>query len=88
MRPGSTITLAPSFMRAVRAAMNVIATMGSRVGALTRSVTQSESNPRRSDASTKFARSTPPAGTPSPIRIFMPATYRAEFGASAVGPCR
>ena len=43
LRPGSTITLAPTFSLRVRAAAQVMATMGSRVGELARSDTHSES---------------------------------------------
>ena len=50
------MTAGPNLRRWVRPAANAIATIGSSVAAVARSLTQSESKPRRSKSSTTVAK--------------------------------
>src|SRR5690606_12936795 len=77
LRPGRTSTLVPSFNRRVRPAATARPTNGSGAGPVRRSLSHSESKPRRSSPSTTAGnRSASPAGvcvpSPKPMRTFTP----------------
>src|SRR5690606_26323503 len=77
LRPGRTSTLVPSFNRRVRPAATARPTNGSGAGPARRSLSHSESKPRRSSRSTSAeTRSASPAGvcvpSPKPMRTFTP----------------
>jgi hypothetical protein len=70
------MTAVPTLSLWVRAIVKVIATSGSRLGPLIRSVNHKESNPSRSSSSTMWPSVAPSARSvaapnPNPMRIFM-----------------
>ena len=84
------MTDVPTFSFVVRAAANVMATMGSSDGPLIRSVNHSESKRRRSNSSTTWASEawsfrSLPAPRAIPMRIFMSAEGSRRRGVTVRG---